>query len=129
MIPHPSTSRHGSSEIGTAMRFPGCLSVSGVERSQVPLFVCPGSVALAEVAGHGAGKLSRSRERASLQFELHLAQHDGPRALSASQGEWRFDLDAWKKSKDISETTFLYGIAADRLKDYLADKAAAEAAP
>jgi hypothetical protein len=37
------------------------------------------------------------------------------------------DLDAWKKSKDISDTTALHEIAADRLKDYLADKAAAEA--
>jgi hypothetical protein len=59
----------------------------------------------------------------------HLAQHDGTRALSASQGEWRFDLDAWKKSKNISETTCLHEIAADRLKDYLADKAAAEMEP
>jgi hypothetical protein len=47
--------------------------------------------------------------------------------FSASRGEWRLDLDAWKKSKDIGDTTVLHEIAVDRLKDYLANKAAAEA--
>jgi hypothetical protein len=45
---------------------------------------------------------------------------------SAVFGEWEFSLDAWKKAQTIEHLSVLHDIAADRMKRYLMDRAAAE---
>jgi hypothetical protein len=46
--------------------------------------------------------------------------------ILASSGKWEFSLEAWKKSKDISDIPGIHELAAEWLEGYLRDKAAAE---
>lgn len=44
-----------------------------------------------------------------------------------SSGQWRLDLEAWKRNQDFQITSVLHSMSLDRLQLYLQDMAEAEA--